>query len=193
MKHVPFAAVLVLSLTSVLCSCENEEKGDLVTMRVNHYQQPVNNHEAFIGLAYLVQQGEAVGSDTWSRLADDISGFDYALGYMYTIEVRKLVLKNPVMDASAVEYTFVRLLSKEPVPAETAFDITLSIRFANGFEPLVTMAQDSTFSLLGGTVLDCGDLRSELTAGIDQQLGLIGTFVHGEGDTLLLRGLRVQD
>jgi hypothetical protein len=51
------------------------------------------------------------------------------------------------------------------VPAETPFDITLTIRYANGFESLVTVGQDSTYSWLGGTVIMC-DLRSDLTAHI---------------------------
>lgn len=104
----------------------------------------------------------------------------------------KTVVDPSLMDA-ADKYAFVRLLSKQTVPAETPFDITLAIRYANGFESLVTVGQDSTYSLLGGTVIDGGELRSELTAHIAQENGLIGTFVHGVGDTIWLRSLRVQE
>jgi hypothetical protein len=192
MKHLSCCALLALSLSLILSSCEKDNTDDLITLRVNHYQQPVNNHEAFMGLAYLVQEGDDIGGESWTWLAARVADFDYELGFVYDIEVRKTVVDPSLMDA-ADKYTFVRLLSKQAVPAETPFDITLTIRYANGFESLVTVGQDSTYSLLGGTVIDGGDFRSDLTAHIAQENGLIGTFVHGVGDTIRLRSLRVQE
>lgn len=86
--------VFVLAIVSVIIfSCKKDENVEIIKMRINHYQQPVNNQELFYGLSYIVQEGDKIGTDDWTRLSSAITGFEYELGYVYDLEIKKLTLK----------------------------------------------------------------------------------------------------
>lgn len=188
MKNV---LIIILAIISVsIISCEKDENIEIVKMRVNHYQQPVNNQEFFYGLSFIVQEGDEIGKDKWHGFSDFISGFEYELGFVYDIEVQKKHIKNPMIDMSNEEYSLVRILSKTKVPQETIFDITLTISYSNGFESLVTKNDISKFSLLGKTEIDCGDLCNVLEENIENYNGMIGTFAHIDDKTIRLLNLK---
>ena len=188
--------LLIIFLTIIspcLVSCEVDEKIEIIKMRVNHYQQPVNNAELFYGLSFLVQEGDEIGNDEWFRLHNHILGFDYQLGSIYEIEVLKKHTENPMIDMPSVEYTFIRTLSKTKVSKETTFKITLSIEYFNGFESLVTKNDFSKFNLLGNTEINCGNLCSTLEENIENQKGMIGIFKHIDNSSIELLALESKE
>ena len=186
--------IIILAIISVsLISCEKDENMEIVKMRVNHYQQPVNNQELFCGLSFIVQEGDEIGKDNWYGFSNIISGFEYELGFVYDIEVQKKHIKNPMADMPNEEYSLVRILSKTKVPQETVFDITLTISYSNGFESLVTKNDISKFSLLGETEIDCGDLCNVLEENIENHTGMIGTFAHVDDKTIRLLNLKTPE
>lgn len=175
-------------------SCEKDDNVEIVKMRVNHYQQPVNMSESFYGLAFKVQIGDQIGKDQWLEFDNPIAGFDYELGYVYDIEVQKKHIEKPGIDRSNEEYSLIRILSKTEVPQETTFDITLTIKYTNVFfESLVTKTASDKLSLLGMTEINCGDLCESLETNIENQNGLIGTCAHIDDKTIQLVSLKIQE
>lgn len=169
-----------------LVSCEKSDDTELVKMRINHYQQPANNYEFFYGLSFIVQEGSEIGNTKWYGFSGRISGFDYELGYTYDIIVQKKRIKNPMIDMPDTEYSLFKILSKTKVPDDTTFDIELAIKFPNGYEPLVTLNEESEFTLLGKTVIDCGELCGELENYLENETGMVGTFRHIDAETIQL-------
>lgn len=186
--------MIILAIVSIcIISCEKDDDIEIVKMRVNHYQQPVNYQELFYGLSFNVQEGDQIGKDTWYGFSNTITGFDYEIGYVYDIEVQKKHIKNPMVDMSNVEYSLIRILSKTKVPQETTFDIILTIKYANGFESLVTKNAFNKLSLLGETEVDCGNMCDALEENMENKNGLIGTFKHVDDKTIQLLSLKIQD
>ena len=184
--------IIILAIISIcIISCKKDDNIEIVKMRVNHYQQPVNNQEFYYGLSFFIQEGDEIGNDKWYGFSNVISGFDYELGYVYEIDVQKKHIENPMIDRPNVDYSLIRILSKTKVPQETTFDIALTIKYSNGFETLVNN-KTSKFSLLGGTEIDCGNLCDLLDEKINNQTGLVGTFVHIDDKTIRLISLKTQ-
>ncbi len=52
-------------------------------------------------------------SDEWSYFYDQIDGFKYEEGFSYQLEVLVKKVDKPLADASAIQYTLVKVLSKE--------------------------------------------------------------------------------
>ncbi len=52
-------------------------------------------------------------ADEWTYFYDTIDGFEYEEGYSYEIEVVVTKVENPLADASTLQYSLVKLLSKE--------------------------------------------------------------------------------
>jgi len=191
MKNI---SIFILAIIFIcIISCKKDENIEIVKMRVNHYQQPLNNQEYFYGLSFIVQEGDEIGSDKWYGFSNIISGFDYELGYVYDIEIQKKHIKDTMIDKANVEYSLIRILSKTKVPQGTTFDITLTINYSNGFESLVTKNEVSIFTLLGETEIDCGNLCGSLEEKIKNQKGLIGTFAHIDDKTIQLLNLKTQE
>jgi len=184
--------IIILAIISIcIISCKKDDNIEIVKMRVNHYQQPVNNQEFYYGLSFFIQEGDEIGNDKWYGFSNVISGFDYEIGYVYEIDVQKKHIENPMIDRPNVDYSLIRILSKTKVPQETTFDIALTIKYSNGFETLVNN-KTSKFSLLGGTEIDCGNLCDSLDEKINNQTGLVGTFVHIDDKTIRLISLKTQ-
>ncbi len=185
--------VFVLAIVSVIIfSCKKDENVEIVKMRINHYQQPVNNQELFYGLSYIVQEGDKIGTDDWTRLSSAITGFEYELGYVYDLEIKKTHIESPMIDMPNVVYSLNKVLSKTKATTESTFDITLAISYSNGFESFVTKNEMSRYSLLGKTEIESGDLSSTLEQNIMQQKGMTGTFAHIDNKTIRLVSLRGQ-
>ncbi|MDY8135286.1 DUF4377 domain-containing protein [Aquimarina sp. 2201CG5-10] len=49
----------------------------------------------------------------WQLFYDTIEGFTYETGYEYQLEVTITPVKNPAADASSLQYTLIKVLSKE--------------------------------------------------------------------------------
>ena len=177
---------ILVVISAFLISCEKEDDIEIVTMRINHYQQPVNNQEFYYGLSYNVQEGNQIGKEKWYGFSNTISGFEYELGHIYDIEVQKKQLESPMTDMSSSEYSLIRINSKSKVSQEVTFNMTLAISYSNGFESLLIKNEFSTYTLLGKTEIDCGDLFDELEENIKNQNGMIGTFKHIDAKTIQL-------
>ncbi|MBQ4820006.1 DUF4377 domain-containing protein [Aquimarina sp. MMG016] len=52
-------------------------------------------------------------NDEWTYFYDTIDGFDYEEGYNYQLEVSIKQIENPPADASSLQYSLVRIISKE--------------------------------------------------------------------------------
>ncbi|HLN75016.1 MAG TPA: DUF4377 domain-containing protein [Prolixibacteraceae bacterium] len=185
--------LIILAIISIgIISCKKDDNGERVRMRVNHYQQPVIAYDIFTGLAFFVQKGDEIGKDKWYEFYNSLSGFDYELGYVYEIEVLKKHIENPYIDAPNEEYSLIRVISKTKVPQETTFDIELTIKYPDAFRSLV-IKENSKYSLMGKTEIDCSNLYDSLEEKINNQIGLIGTFVHVDDKTIRLINLKTQE
>jgi hypothetical protein len=89
-------------------SCEKDT--DNTTMRINHYK----SNCAGLGSAtcFLVQEGDAIGTQNWSLLSDTIDGFKFEEGFITTLEIRKENIVNPPQDGSGIKYRLIKTISK---------------------------------------------------------------------------------
>jgi hypothetical protein len=82
-----------------------------VMMRVNYYRQSCQGEGSYDCL--LVQQGKQLGSQSWELFYDDIQGFAYEPGYIYTLRVKIEKIQDPLQDGSDRRYLLVKVLSKK--------------------------------------------------------------------------------
>jgi hypothetical protein len=57
-------------------------------------------------------------SDSWNFFFAPIEGFTFEPGYLYVLQVRGRSIRNPPQDGSSEEYHLLRIVSKEPAPAD---------------------------------------------------------------------------
>nr|WP_319997645.1 DUF4377 domain-containing protein [uncultured Draconibacterium sp.] len=186
--------IIILALISVsITSCKKEENFEIVNMRINHYQQPVNNAELFYGMAYLSQQDDKIGTENWSFFSYNISGFDYEFGYVYDLTVNKEFIEEPLIDHPGVVYSLGKINSKTKIDIEKTFEIILSIKYFNGFQSFLKKDESSNYYLFTSNVLiDCGELYDELTANIENEKGMKGTFRHIDSQTIKLLSIDLE-
>ncbi len=106
--------LLLVGLTGALAACQKDSiEAEEVTMRVNYYKQSCQGEA--ISDCYLVQEGSQVGTSNWSLFYDQIEGFQYEDGYIYTLRVRKEKVTDPPADASSIKYRLIKVIAKEKV------------------------------------------------------------------------------
>lgn len=108
--------LVLLNLLVLLAACRNdtsEISPNEATLRVNYYREQCTGVEP--QTCYLVQQDQKVGTDEWNYFYDQIEGFDYEEGFIYTLKVRITPVANPPADGSDRKYTLLEVLSKEKV------------------------------------------------------------------------------
>ncbi|TBW29381.1 DUF4377 domain-containing protein [Gramella sp. KN1008] len=152
-------------------------------MRINHFRQTGIGEG--LHLVYLVQESEEIGGGKWSFFYDEIEGFDYELGYIYDLKVRKVEIENPPLDGSAVKYILVNVRSKEKAPANVSFDINLK-NFGHSF---ITEHEDGPY-LLYQYKIDCSNMCESLQSEIESKEIVTGTFFHGPDESLILHSLK---
>lgn len=107
--------ILVLSfLVSALTSCSDDN--DFVKcMWVNSEKVESLSWGGESIRCLDVQVNEFINENDWRALCQGIKGFSnqYEEGYVYKISVNKIKIKNPLQDASSVEYELIEILSKE--------------------------------------------------------------------------------
>lgn len=119
--------LLLLVMTTTFFHCaENAAKTSsktpekTVTMTIQHYKVPCQGES--VQLCYLVKmQGQA----DWEYCYDEIQGFEYEWGYVYTLEVNKTTIDNPPQDGSSIAIQLVKVLKKEAVAG--SFELPLSM------------------------------------------------------------------
>ena len=175
---------LLTSFFSASCSLKGDSPNstEIVDMRINHFRQTAVGEGRY--LVYLVQEEDEIGNNDWNYLYEEIQGFDYELGYIYTITVRKINIENPPADGSSVKYVLVSVRSKEEVPDGETFDVYLKSYGEN----FVTQSENDLF-LLHEYKIDCNSMCETLTADLDTKEKVTGTFIHGPDESLILQSL----
>ena len=175
--------LLLLVTLGSLCSCtKDDEQAETIAMRINHFQNTGIGEAAMLTL--LVQTGDAIGTETWTKFYSTIEGFDYEPGRVYDVTLKTTPINNPPADGSAISYTLLDITSTQEVPDETLFDIDLKI---NG-ENFIT--SDSGLQLLNQIDLDCNALCDELDTRLVNQDFVVGTFKRGANNALQLVSLQ---
>ena len=175
--------LLLLVTLGSLCSCtKDDEQAETIAMRINHFQNTGIGEAAMLTL--LVQTGDAIGTETWTKFYSTIEGFDYEPGRVYDVTLKTTPINNPPADGSAVSYTLLDITSTQEVPDETLFAIDLKI---NG-ENFIT--SDSGLQLLNQIDLDCNALCDELDTRLVNQDFVVGTFKRGANNALQLVSLQ---
>lgn len=186
--HLKYTIILVMGLAvffgSNSCSIVGDDVNPLKTenLRINHFRQTGIGES--LHLVYLVQENEDIGGEEWSFFYDEIEGFDYELGYIYDLKVRKVEVENPPMDGSSIRYILVNVRSKEKVPAGASFDINVK-NFGYSF---ITENEDG-FYLLNQYKIDCNSLCETLQSDIESKETVTGSFFHGPDESLILHSL----
>ena len=120
--------VLMLVATTFWQCAENAAKSNTKmpakteTMTVQHYKAPCQGES--IQLCYLVKKQN---QEDWEYFYDEIEGLDYEWGYVYSLEIVQSEVKNPPQDASSIHTKVEKTLKKEPVAAETTFELPLTM------------------------------------------------------------------
>ena len=164
--------ILILMILGILFSCSNNDDDDnhsqTIEMRVNHFQN-TGIAEGLV-LTLLIQEGNEIGTDTWTKFYSDIEGFDYLPGTIYNLSVKKESVINPSADGSSIKYTLLEVESTQNVDSEVLFDIDFKI---NGENFLTT---ESGLKLLNQIAVDCNNLCNQLESKLQSQDFVIGTF-----------------
>lgn len=183
--HLKFSYLVIVGFLAYFAtnSCSmvgHSDEAKVINMRINHFKQTGIGEGLY--LVYLVQEEEKIGGEDWSYLYDEIEGFNYELGYIYDIKVRKVEVENPPADASSIKYILVNVRSKEKVPENETFEIDLK-KYGNNF---VTLEGDEMF-LLYKYLIDCNSMCDELASDMESQEMVTAKFIHGPEESLILQ------
>lgn len=161
-------AFLVIVGLFFSCSNDDDVKPQTIDMRINHYQ----NTGLAVGpvMTLLVQKGDDIGTEKWTRFYADIEGFDYVPGKIYNLSVMVEQIDNPPADGSSLKYTLLGVKSVQEVDKETLFAIDLKI---NG-QSFISITPD--YKLLSQISIDCNTLCDELAIKVQNQDFVVGTF-----------------
>jgi len=169
----------LLGFLMVFYNCSKEEE-QTVQIRINHYQ----NVGFAVGpvLTFLVQEGKAIGTNSWSNFYSSIEGFDYEAGYTYMLSVKIKHIDNPPADASSYAYRLEEIISKEKVTEETLFAVNLKLEG----QSFIALDANSAYTILNQIPVDCHALCSELNENIENQHDVIGVFKHLQNNEIQL-------
>lgn len=168
----------ILFLLCLTASCSTEEDEETLVLRINHHQQTATAVAPV--LVYLVQWDNAVGTDNWEILYDEIDGFNYEPGYTYDLLVKKEFIGYTLTDGSSVRYTLMKLIDKEEVPSGEPFEIILKSEGSLNSTSFVTGDQQTGFKILDQIAINCNAFCEELEQLPDTTGPVSGVFVHQE-------------
>ena len=161
--------ILLLIVIGISISCSNDDnESEIINLRVNHFRS--TGFTLDLALILLVQEGDNIGTDTWTNFSTNIEGFTYEPGNIYDLLVKIETIDNPPADGSSLKYTLIEIESTEEVSLETLFKIDLKI---NG-ESFITT--NSGYQLLNQIEIECDNLCNELDEILQYQEIVIGTF-----------------
>jgi hypothetical protein len=106
--------MLFFSLLGIVVACQGAPSDVFpreTTLRVNHYRQTCQGEGTMKCL--LVQEGKQIGTDKWELFYDEIKGFQYEEGYVYTLKIRIEKISNPPMDGADRQYILLKILAKD--------------------------------------------------------------------------------
>ncbi|MBN2731818.1 MAG: DUF4377 domain-containing protein [Balneolaceae bacterium] len=178
MRFFAIASALLL-----LISCSDQQP-KITNLRVNHYQQ--TGVGAGPQLVYLVQEREDIGTEKWKFFYPPITGFEYELGYIYNLKVRKEKIENPPADGSSVNYMLEEVISKEKVANGISFSVRLKPTGYNNKPDFITGDKTNEFTLLHAIDIQCNNLCQQLAKELQTAEALTGTFQHVNSSTIKL-------
>ena len=180
MKTMMNKGTLLLMLIGALFSCtkDNAKSPKTIDMRINHYQDTGIGEGLY--LTMLVQTGDAIGTDKWTKMYGGIEGFDYKPGYIYDLSVEVENIDNPPPDGSSTKTALKKVRSMEEVNNDTSFDISLKINGQN------FVTNTAGYSLLNQIDIDCNNLCNALNTKLMEQDMVIGTFQHVNENSIKL-------
>lgn len=171
--------ILLLMLVGIFISCSNDDnQSQTIEIRVNHFQ---NTGLTLVPvLTLLVQEGDDIGTDNWTKFYSTIEGFDYQPGTIYNLSVKAEPIDNPPADASSIKYTLLEIQSTQEVDNETPFQIELKIDGEN------FVTTNNGLELLNQISIDCKNLCNELESILQNQDFVVGTFKRNSSNEIQL-------
>jgi hypothetical protein len=169
----------------MMIGCSEENIGEKVRVRINHYQQPTTSEGSF--LTFVVQEDDKIGSSQWTTRWPDIKGFKYEKGFVYDIIVRDKKRDELIMDAPDIETTLVKVISKKKIPPQTAFEMMLA--FAVGDQYYVSYVGGNLsdgFHIVSSLPIDCDTLCDELAQRLESKQSITGVFYHTDTGVKLI-------
>jgi len=176
--------ILILMILGILFSCskDDDNQSEIIEMRINHFQ----NTGIAVGpvLTLLIQKGDNIGTDNWTKFYSNIQGFNYEPGTIYNLLVKVEQIDNPPLDGSSAKYTLMKIVSTQEVDNETLFDIDLK-KIGENF-----VTTNTGFELLNQIDIDCNNLCDELETILQNQDSVVGTFKRVSNNQIKLVGLK---
>ncbi|MCK3686314.1 DUF4377 domain-containing protein [Maribellus sp. YY47] len=176
--------ILILMILGILFSCskDDDNQSEVIEMRINHFQ----NTGIAVGpvLTLLIQKGDNIGTDNWTKFYSNIQGFNYEPGTIYNLSVKVEPIDNPPLDGVSAKYTLIKIVSTQEVDNETLFDIDLK-KYGENF-----VTTNTGFELLNQIDIDCNNLCNELETMLQNQDFVVGTFKRGSNNEIKLMGLK---
>ena len=104
---------LYLIILLLFCfSCEKEDSDNEFIIKIKDSKVNCSGYEGQTE-CYLVQRGNLIGTQQWEYFYEQIEGFNYQSGFIYTLKVKSVKVENPPMDAPWIKYFLIKELSKE--------------------------------------------------------------------------------
>ncbi len=173
--------ILLLMMVGLFFACSNDDvQPQTIEMRVNHFQNTGIAESPVLTL--LIQQGDDIGTDNWTKFYSTIEGFNYEPGIIYNLSIKSESIDNPPADGSSKKYTLLKVESTQEVDDETHFDIDLKVNRTS------FVTTDAGLKLLNQINIDCEKLCDDLEIMLQNEDVVIGTFKWGNDNELQLMG-----
>lgn len=123
------ACFLILSLTILITSCNDDDNdGTKIVsekIKINHFQ--IGSLSPELKPHKLILFEDDFSSEEWQTLFYEIEGFEYEMGYIYTLAVDKIKIENPSAQSFQKEFKFKlkEIISKDKVNTNLEFRIQL--------------------------------------------------------------------
>ncbi|WP_298531191.1 DUF4377 domain-containing protein [uncultured Algibacter sp.] len=100
----------VILLTCLILSCTSNTDKETKTLIVNSFKTPCTG----VAPMSCLQVKESPEDSQWTNFYNQIEGFDYEPGFLYTIEVsvENIPEDQIVADASSLKYTLINVINK---------------------------------------------------------------------------------
>lgn len=173
----------LIGTSSCSVTADKDNDPEVVDLRINHFKQTAFGVAP--KLVFLVQEEGEIGGEEWSNFYDGIEGFEYEIGYVYDISVKKERVENPPQDASSIRYILQNVISKEKVDLNENFEIRLKWEETN-----FVNERDGAHFLLNQYKINCTEMCQDLAQGLENEEEVTGTFSHTPNNELKLISLQ---
>ncbi len=105
---LPLFLIGLMTLILIQCSVQTSDTSSIKTIIVG---PETKECDAGVMKKQCLMVKEKAG-DNWTMFYDNISGFNYEPGYEYVLTVNVQKVENPPADASSLQYTLIKQISK---------------------------------------------------------------------------------